>query len=107
MTLTLVQNGGTVPECRFEAATAAELVPGLLWSADRGMKPSPAALMGHGRTSHERSPYVLALARRLAARGWNAVAIDAQGHGERRGPGTGPPTAFAEFRARYLGELSP
>lgn len=107
MTLTLVQNGGTVLERRFEAAAAGELVPGLLWSADGGMKPSPAVLTGHGRTSHERSPYVLALARRLAARGWNAVAIDAQGHGERRGPGTWPLTASAEFPARYLGELSP
>lgn len=107
MTLTLVQNGGTVLECRFEAATAAELAPGLLWSADGGMKPSPAVLIGHGRTSHERSPYVLALARRLAARGWNAAAIGAQGHGERRGPGTEPLTASAEFPGRYLGELSP
>jgi dienelactone hydrolase len=102
MTLTLVQNDGAVLEHRFEASAEGGLVPGLWWSPERAAIPSPVVLIGHGRTLHKRHPGILALARRFAARGWNAVAIDAPGHGERRAPDAGPdwPRAEADETAR-------
>lgn len=84
MTLTLVRDDGIVLERRFEAKAADDVVPGLLWSPAGGATPSPTVLIGHGRTLDKRSAH--ALARLLAAHGRNAVAIDAPGHGERRGP---------------------
>jgi dienelactone hydrolase len=91
MALSVVQDdGGGVLERRFEASPDGERVPGLLWSPSGSAKPTATVLIGHGRTSHKRNPYALALARRFVACGWNAVAIDAPGHGERRGPDAEP-----------------
>jgi dienelactone hydrolase len=86
MTFTLVQKEGGLAEHRFTVLTARGHVPGLLWTPDDGVRPVATVLLGHGRTSHKRNPHILALARLFAARGWNAVAIDAPGHGERRAP---------------------
>ena len=84
MALSVVQDSGGVLERRFEASSDGERVPGLLWSPGGGMKPAAMVLIGHGRTSHKRNPYILSLARRFAACGWHAIAIDVPGHGERR-----------------------
>lgn len=82
MTLTLAGNDSGITEYRFEVTAGGERVPGLLWRPQGDSKPGPTVLMGHGRTSHKGDLQRMAL--RLAGRGWNAVAIDAPGHGERR-----------------------
>ena len=90
MTFTLVRNEGGLAEHRFTVLTARGQVPGLLWTPDDGVRPAAAAVrLGPGRPAHKRNPHILALARHYAARGWNAVAIDAPGHGERRAPVAG------------------
>jgi dienelactone hydrolase len=89
MTLTLVERDAGIVERHFEVSVGEESVPGLLWSPDGSVKPEATVLLGHGRTGDKRNPYLLALAQRLAGRGWNAVAIDASGHGERRAPDAG------------------
>jgi dienelactone hydrolase len=89
MTLTFVERDAGVAEHRFEVSVGGEPVPGLLWSPAGNAKPEATVLIGHGRTVDKRSPYLLPLARRLAIRGWNAVAIDAPGHGDRRAPDAG------------------
>jgi len=90
MALSVVQDSDGVLERRFEASSDGERVPGLLWSPRRGMKPTATVLIGHGRTSHKRNPYILSLARRFVACGWHVIAIDAPGHGERRAPDAEP-----------------
>lgn len=89
MPLTLAGNASGVSQYRFEVMAGGESVPGLLWRPQDTTKPELTILIGHGRTGDKRNPYGLAIARRLTARGWNAVAIDAPGHGERRTPGAG------------------
>jgi alpha-beta hydrolase superfamily lysophospholipase len=88
--LTLVERNAGIEEHHFEVSVGEESVPGLLWSPARNAKPQATVLIGHGRTGDKRNPYLLTLARRLAGRGWNVVAIDAPGHGERRAPDAGP-----------------
>jgi pimeloyl-ACP methyl ester carboxylesterase len=89
MTLTLVDGGSAVKKYRFEVPVHGEPVPGLLWTARAGAWSEVTVLLGHGRTADKRIPALSALAHRLAHRGWNAVAIDAPGHGERRAPESG------------------
>jgi dienelactone hydrolase len=89
MSLSLVHDTGGVLEYRFEVSGAKERVPGLLWRPDGEMKPTRTVLIGHGRTMEKRNPYSRTLVRLFTARGWDVVAIDAPGHGERRGPGYG------------------
>lgn len=90
MNLVLVERDSEISEHRFEAPCAGERVPGLLWRPLGGRRPEATVLIGHGRSSDKRNPFVLALARRLARRGWNVLAIDAPGHGERRAPAAEP-----------------
>ncbi|HTU74473.1 MAG TPA: alpha/beta hydrolase [Trebonia sp.] len=94
MGLRVVSDDGGVLERRFEASSpGGGLVPGLLWSPSgraRTASPTATVLIGHGRTSHKRNPYILSLARRFAACGWHSVAIDAPGHGDRRAPDAEP-----------------
>src|SRR5690242_2881090 len=90
MAISVVEDGGGVLERRFEASPDGARVPGLLWSPGGSAKATATVLIGHGRTSHKRNPYILSLARRFAACGWNSVAIDAPGHGERRPPDAEP-----------------
>ncbi len=87
MTLSLVDTDHGIAEHRFEVAVAGETVPGLLWCPASTTRPEATVLIGHGRTGDKRGPFIAALARRLAGRGWNVVAIDAPGHGERRAAG--------------------
>ena len=71
-------------------------VPGLLWTPDGAAGERPLVLVGHGGTSHKRSPYVLSLARRLVRHaGWAVAAIDAPLHGDRAGA---DPAALATRR---------
>ena len=61
-----------------------EVVPGIMWLPDGSPEPRPTILIGHGGTQHKRVPNVLGLARRFVRHlGYNAVAIDAPGHGDR------------------------
>ena len=68
---------------RFEVVVGREVVPGLLWTPS-GAPGTATVLLGHGRTSDKQGGHLLALVPRLVRRGWNAVALDAPGHGERR-----------------------
>ena len=93
MTVMPVENDDGLAEYRFTAPTGGGLVPGLLWrpsSPDGRVEAAATVLIGHGRTSDKRGHYNLEVARLCTGRGWNAVAIDAPGHGERRAPGAAP-----------------
>ena len=90
MSFTLVESERGIAEHRFEVTVDGGSVPGLLWRPSGDMRPEVTVLVGHGRTGHKRNPFLLALARRFAGRGWNAVAIDAPGHGDRRAPDAQP-----------------
>lgn len=73
-----------VTEASFALEVEGETVPGILWRREGSSGPGPTILIGHGGTQHKRVPNVLALARRLVRHlGYNAVAIDAPGHGDR------------------------
>ena len=73
-----------VVERRFDLERGGGLVPGLLWTPDGAEGPRPLVLVGHGGTSHKRSPYVLSLGRRLVRHsGYAVAAIDAPLHGDR------------------------
>ncbi len=85
--LTLVEEQAGITERSFQLTVEGEQVPGLLWSPSGGTGPRPAVLLGHGRTGDKRNLHLLA--RRFAAQGWAAVALDAPGHGERRRPQDG------------------
>lgn len=86
MTIAQAEDSGAPDERRFEVEVDGEAVPGLLWTPQGAGEPKATILMGHGRTADKATPYVVELARRLARRGWNVVAVDAPGHGERRPP---------------------
>jgi hypothetical protein len=63
-------------------------VPGVLWSPASGPDHAPLALMGHGGGLHKRTPGLIARAHdAVITWGFNVVAIDAPGHGDR--PRTG------------------
>src|SRR2546423_9546896 len=83
-----------VIERRFDLKVESEVVPGIIWQPeDEG--PRTTILIGHGGTQHKRAPNVLGLARRFVRHlGYNAVAIDAHGHGDR----VTDPEAAAEAR---------
>jgi dienelactone hydrolase len=72
-----------VTERRFDLKVENEVVPGIIWQpVEEG--PRTTILIGHGGTQHKRVPNVLGLARRFVRHlGFNVVAIDAWGHGER------------------------
>jgi dienelactone hydrolase len=80
-----------VTEERFRLSVNGETVPGLIWRPSGAAAAGPVILLGHGRTSHKRNPYLLQMARSFARdRRWAAVALDAAGHGDRRQPDAGP-----------------
>lgn len=69
-------------------------VPGVLWSPEGGLDPAPLVLMGHGGGLHKKTPALAARARdAVTVHGFNVVAIDAPGHGDR-------PRTAADDRAR-------
>jgi hypothetical protein len=73
-----------VVERGFEFTVDGEDIPGILWSPEGASGRRPTILIGHGGTQHKRVANVLALARRFVRHmGYNAVAIDAPGHGDR------------------------
>jgi pimeloyl-ACP methyl ester carboxylesterase len=78
-----------VVEQRFDLPVDGESVPGIRWSPEGATAPRPTILIGHGGTQHKRVPNVLGLARRFVRHlGYEAVALDAPGHGERSDPET-------------------
>ena len=80
-------------------------VPGVLWSPLSGPDHAPLVLMGHGGGLHKKTPAQKARAHdAVTTWGFNVVAIDAPGHGDR--PRTDHDEAeIAElFRARAAGE---
>lgn len=73
-----------VVEQRFDLHVGQETVPGLRWSPEGAAGPRPTILIGHGGTQHKRVPNVLGLARRFVRHlRYEAVALDAPGHGDR------------------------
>lgn len=59
-------------------------VPGVLWSPASGPDRAPLVLMGHGGGLHKKTPALTARAHDNVTRwGFNVVAIDAPGHGDR------------------------
>jgi dienelactone hydrolase len=76
-----------VVERRFDVAGDGGPVPGLLWTPEGADGTRPLVLVGHGGTSHKRTPYVVSLARRLVRHaGYAVAAIDAPHHGDRATP---------------------
>jgi alpha-beta hydrolase superfamily lysophospholipase len=59
-------------------------IPGVLWSAESGPDHAPVVLMGHGGGLHKKTPAQKSRAAdAVTTWGFNVVAIDAPGHGER------------------------
>ena len=59
-------------------------VPGVLWSPGSGPEHAPLVLMGHGGGLHKKTPALKARALdAVTTWGFNVVAIDAPGHGDR------------------------
>ena len=59
-------------------------IPGVLWSPASGSGHAPLVLMGHGGGQHKKTPALRARAREAVTTwGFNVVAIDAPGHGDR------------------------
>ena len=59
-------------------------VPGVLWSPVSGPEHAPLVLMGHGGGLHKKTPALKARAHdAVTTWGFNVVAIDAPGHGDR------------------------
>jgi dienelactone hydrolase len=85
MGLSDIGDSGGVRTRRVEATVDGELIPGLLWTRSDAAADTPLVLLGHGRSLDKH--LWRDLAPRLVARGWNALAIDAPGHGERRAAG--------------------
>jgi dienelactone hydrolase len=86
-----------VVERRFDLKAGDEVVPGIIWQPEGVTTPRPTILIGHGGTQHKRVPNVLSLGRRFVRHlGYNAVAIDAPGHGDR----VTDPEAAAKARSR-------
>jgi len=67
-------------------------LPGILWSPAGRATAAPIVLIAHGGGQSSASPGVAARARRFAAAGLSAAAIDAPGHGAR--PQSAGDTAF-------------
>jgi pimeloyl-ACP methyl ester carboxylesterase len=96
-------------------------VPGVLWSPEAGVKHAPVVLMGHGGGLHKKTGGLLARARDAVTDwGFNVVAIDAPGHGERprssedddaraemrQAVTSGDNAAFASVSIRYMSSLA-
>lgn len=59
-------------------------VPGVLWSPVSGRDHAPVVLMGHGGGLHKKTPALMHRAHdAVTTWGFNVIAIDAPGHGER------------------------
>ena len=67
----------------FTAAPGARDVPAVLWMPAEASPPRPLALIGHGGAGHKLDESRLDLARRYAAAGLAAAAIDGPWHGAR------------------------
>jgi dienelactone hydrolase len=96
-------------------------VPGVLWSPEGEVHNAPLVLMGHGGGLHKKTPGMMARARdAVTSRGYNVVAIDAPGHGERprsaedddardemrQAVSSGDNAAFAAAGIRYMTSLA-
>ena len=58
-------------------------VTGVLWNQSGADEPRPLVLLAHGGGQSAQAPSVRASAEQLVARGYDAVALDAPGHGGR------------------------
>jgi pimeloyl-ACP methyl ester carboxylesterase len=96
-------------------------VPGVLWSPEGDVRNAPLVLMGHGGGLHKKAPGLLGRARDAVTRwGFNVVAIDAPGHGERprsaadddardelrQAVAAGSRSEFAAVSIRYMSSLA-
>ena len=58
-------------------------IPGVLWTPEGASGSRPLILLGHGGGQHKTAPATVSRGRRMAARGFAVVAIDAPNHGDR------------------------
>ncbi|GAA0234090.1 hypothetical protein GCM10009527_033190 [Actinomadura nitritigenes] len=58
-------------------------IPGVLWTPEGACGTRPLILLGHGGGQHKTATGIVSHARRYAAEGFAAVAIDAPNHGDR------------------------
>jgi pimeloyl-ACP methyl ester carboxylesterase len=88
-------------------------IPGVLWAPVSGADHAPIVLVGHNAGMHKRAPGLRARALHTAATwGFNVVAIDAPGHGDR--PRTdireavtaGDTPRFAAASGRFMASLA-
>ena len=92
---------GGVAERDFTLEHDGQAVPGVLWSAADGSAGDRLLLLGHGGTADKRADYLVAVAHLAVARGFDAVAIDGPGHGDRVEPSHRPDRdGFAEAWTR-------
>jgi alpha-beta hydrolase superfamily lysophospholipase len=72
-----------------ERAFTLDEIPGVLWTPEGPCDTRPLILLGHGGGQHKTASNTASRARRYAAGGFAALAIDAPNHGDRwsRPPG--------------------
>jgi fermentation-respiration switch protein FrsA (DUF1100 family) len=80
-------------------------IPGVLWTPPIGSEGAPLILIGHPGGQHKLAPGPVARARHYVTRyGFNAAAIDAPGHGDRRRSAEDQRWVDAMVAARQAGE---
>ena len=73
----------------FDAEASGSRIPGV-YRTPTGGGAERLVLLGHGGTTDKHAPYIVDVARQLAARGIASMAIDGPGHGERATAGAAP-----------------
>lgn len=94
MSWTAEQSVDGVVERSFILHRDRSIIPGVAWRPANGPV-TRRVLLGHGGTTDKRADYLVAVAHLAAERGFEAVAIDGLGHGDRADPAL-PPT-FENF----------
>ena len=96
------QTSRSVTERAFEVECAGRVVPGILWTPERTIPPTPLVLVGHGGSGHKREDHLVSLARRFVRHDGIAVAtIDGPVHGD-RAPQDPEELSLAERRRRFI-----
>jgi dienelactone hydrolase len=93
-----------VTERDFSISCNGRAVPGVLWSPQHAVAPTPLVLIGHGGSGHKREAHLISLARRFVRHnGIAAATIDGPAHGNRKPAGTDN-ESVAERRRRFIGD---
>ncbi|MEM7273367.1 MAG: alpha/beta fold hydrolase [Actinomycetota bacterium] len=83
----VVEDG--VSEREFTLDGAGGPIPGVRWAPAEG-RVERRLLLGHGGTADKRADYIVGVAKLAAAKGFESVAIDGPGHGDRVEPARRP-----------------